>query len=366
MKWKTEQLVTFGEIMCRLCPPDFLRFEQQAPGRWDMSFGGAESNVAMSVVRLGLPATFVTVLPEHEIADACIRQLASYGVNTSKILRDPDGRMGTYFVERGANQRPSQVIYDRAWSAVSLADASAFDWSSVFQGGGWFHTTGITPALSKSAADAAVAAVQAADEAGWTVSVDLNFRKKLWTWETGTAADALAQKVMPKLLEHTHVVIGNEEDAEKTLGLTSGSSDADAGTLDLDGFYQMSDALLARFPKVEVVATTLRESISATHNNWGAVRVDRGEDPVLAPRSDGEYNPYEIRQIVDRVGGGDSFSAGLIYAMASGAYRDRQTELDFAVAASCLAHSITGDFNLTTRNEAEALMHGGGSGRVVR
>lgn len=359
-------VVTFGEIMGRFCPPEFLRFEQVAPGPWNLTFGGAESSVAAAVSRFGGIGRFVTALPEHVIADSCIRQLHSMGVDTQYIRREPGARMGLYFVERGANQRASQVIYDRAFSAIASVKADQFDWEAIFKDASWFHTTGITLSLSEGAARTACRAAEAARAAGATVSVDLNFRAKLWKWKSGYSAEQLAQEVMPELLQYVDVVIGNEEDAHKTLGIKAAGSEVDAGQLDISGFASVAEEIMSRFPNVQHVATTLRESISATHNNWGAILSSRGQKSVLAPLKDGEYKPYEIRAIVDRVGGGDAFAGALIYALNSGEYKTSQDALSFAAAASCLAHSITGDFNLITRAEAEALMKGSGSGRVVR
>ena len=365
-KQKSGKVVTFGEIMCRLCPPDHLRFEQVSPGPWQMTFGGAESSVAASVSLFGGEAEFVTALPDHPIAKACVRQLSSLGVRTENIRRSANGRMGIYFVENGANQRASQVIYDRAHSAFSAVSPEDFDWAEIFKGASWFHTTGITAALSEGAAKSACRAAQAARDAGVTVSVDLNFRAKLWKWKKGLSAEKLAQEVMPELVQYADVVIGNEEDAHKTLGIQAKDSDVESGKLDTSGFASVAQEIMRRFPNVGTVATTLRESLSATHNNWGAILSVRGETPVLAPLSGGEYKPYEIRAIVDRVGGGDAFAGALIFALNSGEFATGQAALDFAAAASCLAHSISGDFNFVTRAEVEGLVSGGGSGRVVR
>jgi len=352
--------------MCRFCPPEHLCFEQVAPGPWQMTFGGAESSVAASVARFGGGSEFVTALPDHPIASACIRQLKSFDVATDHILRSDSSRMGIYFVERGANQRASQVVYDRAPSAFSESSPEQFDWGEIFRGASWFHTTGITPSLSERAARSVIRAAKAAKEAGVTVSVDLNFRAKLWKWKPGCSAEELAQEIMPQLMEYTDVVIGNEEDAHKTLGIQAEGTDVESGALNLDGFVSVSETIMQRFPTIGKVATTLRESISASHNNWGAVLLERAGQPVLAPLKEGAYSPYEIRDIVDRVGGGDAFAGALIYALNSGRFSTPQDALDFAVAASCLAHSISGDFNLSTRADVEGLAAGNASGRVQR
>lgn len=360
------RVVTFGEVMCRFCPSDCLRFEQVAPGPWEMTFGGAESSVAASVARFGGRSEFVTALPTHAVAESCVRQLKSFEVQTGHIVRSESERMGVYFVERGANQRASQVIYDRLPSAFSEASYDDFDWDEIFDGASWFHTTGITAALSENSAATACRAVRAAKEAGLTVSVDLNFRAKLWKWRDGVSSEKLAQEIMPQLMEYTDVVIGNEEDAHKTLGIQSDQTDVEAGELDLTGFISVAETMMDRFPNIGKVATTLRESISATHNNWGAVLLERGSDPVSAPLKGDAYSPYEIRNIVDRVGGGDAFAGSLIFALNSGEFTEKQDALNFAVAASCLAHSISGDFNFSTREEVERLVAGNGSGRVCR
>ncbi len=363
---KSKKVVTFGEVMCRLCPPDCLRFEQVSPGPWQMTFGGAESNVAASVALFGGSSAFVSALPDHQIAESCIRQLRSMGVQTENILRTSNGRMGIYFVEKGANQRASQVLYDRTYSSFAEVSPEAFDWNEIFKEATWFHTTGITAALSKGAAEAACLAAKAAKEAGLTVSVDLNFRAKLWNWKKGYSAEKLAQEVMPQLVEYADVVIGNEEDAHKMLGVKAENTDVESGHLNTGGFVAAAQEIMCRFPKIGMVATTLRESISATHNNWGAILSVRGKQPVLAPLKQGEYTPYEIHAMVDRVGGGDAFSGALIFALNSGEFTDEQAALNFATAASCLAHSISGDYNFATREEVNRLVAGNGNGRVRR
>lgn len=363
---KNKRVITFGEVMCRFCPPEYLRFEQVSPGPWQMTFGGAESSVAASVALFGGSSEFVTALPAHQIAESCIRQLRSMGVQTGNVLRTSDSRMGIYFVERGANQRSSQVIYDRAFSAFSEVSPETFNWNEIFKDASWFHTTGITAALSESTAATACRAAQAAKEAGLTVSVDLNFRAKLWKWKKGCPAERLAQEVMPELLKHADIVIGNEEDAHKTLGIQAKDTDVESGKLDTSGFASVAQEMMQRFPNIGMVATTLRESISATHNNWGAILSVRGKQPMLAPLKNGEYKPCEIHVIIDRVGGGDAFAGALIFALNSGEFKNEQASLDFAAAASCLAHSISGDYNFVTRKEVEALVAGGGNGRVRR
>lgn len=286
---------------------------------------------------------------------------------TPHDIRTEHGRLGLYFLETGANQRPSRVLYDRDGSAISLASPSDYDWSAIFADAGWFHVTGITPAISAVAAEATIQAVKEAKESGLTVSCDLNFRGKLWRWDKAAEPRELANRVMSQVLESVDVLIANEEDCGDVLGITASDTDVETGQLDVRSYPQVARQVVERFPNLSYVATTLRESISATHNNWGAMLWQSDRDrAVFAPTSSGEYMPYEIRNIVDRVGGGDSFAAGLIFAMLCDDYETVEQQLEFAVAASCLAHSIKGDLNYTSRAEVDALVAGSRSGRVVR
>lgn len=360
-------IVTFGEVMGRLAPEGLLRLRQSLPGKLDLTFGGAESNVAASLALLGAPVRYVTALPCNPIADACVGWLSGLGVDTSQILRTKEGRIGLYFLETGANQRPSQVTYDRGNSAVSLASATDYDWNAIFDGASWLHTTGITPSLSKTAAEAVTVAVRTAKERGLSVSCDLNFRKKLWTWEPGTDSRTLAGKTMRQILPFVDTVIANEEDAADVLGIHAANTDVDSGKLQISAYPEVASQMASEFPNLKFVAITLRESVSASHNNWGAMLYDcTTARAFFAPERSGEYAPYEIRNIVDRVGGGDSFGAGLIYALLTPELAAPSSAIAFAVAASCLCHSIPGDVNFVTRAEVEALMKGSGSGRVVR
>jgi 2-dehydro-3-deoxygluconokinase len=362
-----KKVIGFGEIMGRLAPDQFYRFSQSCPGKLDLTFAGAEANVAASVAMLGGEAAFVSALPKHAVAEACIRTLKALDVDTQYILRTKEGRLGLYFVETGANQRPSNVIYDRDGSAVALTPPEAYPWEEIFADAGWLHISGITPALSRNAADAALTAVKKAKAAGLTVSCDLNFRKKLWQWDASCKPCELAEKTMRTILPYVDVIIGNEEDASDVLGIRAGDTDVEAGELSVDKYPEAARAVAAQFSNVRKVAITLRESISASHNNWGAMLYDvEADSAVFAPLKNGRYQPYEIRDIVDRVGGGDSFAAGLVFALNSGEFSEDQDVIAFAVAASCLAHSIKGDFNFSSRAEVEALMKGSGSGRVVR
>ncbi|MGB0597151.1 MAG: PfkB family carbohydrate kinase [Rubripirellula sp.] len=361
-----KSVVTFGEIMGRLTPPGCLRLRQSMPGNLEVTFAGAEANVAGSLAMLGMEATFVTALPKNELADACVASLAAAGVVT-EIARTGLGRLGLYFLETGANQRPSRVLYDRDHSAISLASPEVFHWPSLFSDADWFHVTGITPAISESAAQATIESVRAAKKAGLTVSCDLNFRAKLWKWEPATEPKQLARRVMSEVLPSVDVLIANEEDCGDVLGIRSPQTDVHSGTLDVQSYPQVAKEVVEQFPNLSIVATTLRQSLSASHNNWGAMLWDvREKRAVFAPTVDGEYSPYEIRNIVDRVGGGDSFAAGLIFAMLSDDYPSLEDALSFAVAASCLAHSIKGDLNYSSRAEVDALASGSGAGRVVR
>ncbi len=333
--------------MLRLAPPGFERFLQSP--QFVATWGGGEANVAVALAGFGVPSRFVTVLPPaNPIVDAFIGELRRFGVDPSAIVRQK-GRLGIYFVEPGANQRPSKVVYDRAHSAISLAKPGDIDWNNAFDGASWFHITGITPALSQNAADLALESVQQARANGVTVSCDLNYRKNLWKY--GKAP----KDVMGELFRHVDVGIANEEDCQMALGIHV-DVDVHSGSLDREQYRKLAEAVLERYPNLKAMAITLRESRSASHNGWSACLHNRTE--FLLSRH------YEITHIVDRVGGGDSFAAGLIYGLR--ALASHSDALEFAVAASCLKHSIPGDFNRFTVDEVNALVKGGGSGRVQR
>jgi 2-dehydro-3-deoxygluconokinase len=340
-------VVTFGEIMMRLAPPGFERFLQTP--QFVATFGGGEANVAVALSVFGWPAAYVTVLPpNHPIADAVIAELRRFGVDTSRIVR-AKGRMGVYYVETGANQRPSRVVYDREGSAIALAKPGDIDWTRAFEGAGWFHITGITPALSASAAELALESVRKARDAGLTVSCDLNYRKNLWKYGRAAA------EVMRELVKFVDIVIANEEDCQMALGVKV-DVDVHSGQLDREQYRRLAEKVLSEFSNLKMLAITLRESKSASHNGWSACLHDGKE--YLTSRH------YEITHIVDRVGGGDCFAGGLIYGLqALGGNREA---LEFAVAASCLKHSIPGDFNRFTVDEVKNLLKGDGSGRVQR
>ena len=362
-----KRIVTFGEIMGRLTPPGVLRLRQALPGSLDVTFAGAEANVAASLSLLGMQTSFVTALPSNVIADACVNSLNSLDIDTQHIVRSEQGRLGLYFLETGANQRASQVIYDRDVSSISLTSPEQYNWKQVFDGANWFHVTGITPAVSKLAAESTIVAVRAAKDSGVTVSCDLNFRKKLWRWSGDVDPRELAEKTMRELLPFVDIVIANEEDCGDVLNIRAGETDVHSGSLNIDRYPDVARQLANQFPDVSLVAITLRESISASHNNWGGMLYDRSNDVAhFAPMDSGHYQPYSITNIVDRVGAGDSFAAGLIFALNSDDYYASQDAIRFAVASSCLAHSIVGDCNFSTRSEVEALMQGAASGRVIR
>lgn len=362
------RIVTFGEVMLRLAPEDSLRLRQVIPGRLEATFGGGELNVAVSIAYQGGESAFLTATPDNPITDSLIQEMRKFGVDDSLVRRVNSGRFGIYFVETGANQRGGTVVYDRSDSAIALAAASEYDWDAAFAGAGWFHITGITPAISQSAAEAALASVKAAKSQGLTTSCDLNFRKKLWKWDPHRNAVELARETMAELVQHIDVVIANEEDADLCLGISDDASDVEAGQIDTAGYVRVARRIVEQFPNVSKVAITLRESISASHNNWGAMLFDATTDEShFAPLDgNGEYSPYEIRNIVDRVGAGDSFAGGLVFALTTSELGESATAIRYAVAASCLKHSIKGDFNYSTRSEIEALMRGSGSGRVQR
>ncbi len=339
--------VTFGEIMLRLKPPEFLRFVQT--NLLEATYGGGEANVAVSLANYGVEARFVTALPDNPIGDACRNSLRQFGVDTGHIVRQGE-RLGIYFLEAGAVQRPSQVIYDRANSAISQIKPGDIDWEAAFAGADWFHWTGITPAISEGAAAVVKEALEVAKAKGLTVSADLNYRKKLWNW--GKAAG----EVMPELVEYIDVAVGNEEDADKVFGIAAPGADVEGGKVEADAYRYVGEKLMERFPNLGTVCITLRGSLSASHNTWSGVLYD-GTEMYVGPE-------YDITHIVDRVGGGDSFAGGMIYAMLAG--KSPQEVVDFAVSASCLKHSICGDPNMVSVAEVEHLMKSGGSGRVQR
>lgn len=345
-----KKIITFGEIMLRLATPGYLRFAQA--NNLEATFGGGEANVAVSLANYGMDAQFVTRLPNNDIAKACVCDLHKHGVKTDHIIYGGE-RLGIYFLETGAVARASKVIYDRAHSAISEIEPGMIDWEKVFDGADWFHWTGITPAISQGAADVCREAIKAANRMGVVVSCDLNYRKNLWKY------GKTASEVMPELVEGCDIILGNEEDAEKVFGIKPENFDvtATAGEVNAAEFESVCSQLMQRFPRAKKVIVTLRGSINANHNTWGGVLYD-GSTLYQSPR-------YDITHIVDRVGGGDSFMGGLIYGLLTYTDNDQQA-LNFAVAASCLKHTIYGDYNMVTVAEVENLMKGDGSGRVSR
>jgi 2-dehydro-3-deoxygluconokinase len=362
------KIVCFGEVMLRMASHGFLRFTQALPGDLTATFGGAEANVASSLATLGEQSQFVSAVPDSAIGTACLAYLRGLNVDVGAVARKPDSRLGIYFLETGANQRASTVIYDRENTAFSRQKPESWDWSHILNEADWFHTTGITPAVSKEAAQSTVAAVREARARGITVSFDLNFRKKLWNWGDGPKGRELARATVAEILPYVDVLIGNESDAEDMLGIAAEGSDVEAGTLDVKRYETVASRIIATYPQLKYVAITLRESVSATHNRWGAMIYDaHAQQSYFAPTDNGEYVPYDITAIVDRVGAGDSFGAAVIAAFHDQTRAsDPQKIVDFAVAASALAHSIPGDVNYVSRSEVEALAAGAKSGRVQR
>ena len=341
-----KRVITFGEVMLRLKSPAHERFFQSPT--LEATFGGGEANVAVGLARLGLNAAFVSAIPVNPIGDACIAELHKHGVDTSLIVRQGD-RLGIYFLEAGANQRPSVVVYDRAHSAISEAKVGDIDWNTVFDGAAWFHVTGITPAISLSTSELVLEAVKSARDKGVTISCDLNFRKKLWKYGKS------APEVMGELVKYVDIAVGNEEDCQKSLGINV-DVDVESGTLQTEKYRELTNKVLATYPNLKKIAITMRESHSADYNGWSATLNNRGEFLVS--------QKYEIHDIVDRVGGGDSFAVGLIYGL--NMLETDQEALNFAVATSCLKHSIPGDLPLLTLKDVQSLLTSGGSGRVQR
>jgi 2-dehydro-3-deoxygluconokinase len=343
-----KKIVCFGEIMMRLSPPGYLRLSQARS--FDVIFGGGEANVAVCLAHFNHPVRYVTRLPDNDLGRACLGFLAQYGVDTSYIVWGGE-RLGIYFMEFGAMQRGSKVVYDRSNSSLATIEPGEIDWTRVFEGAGWFHWTGITPAISAGAAESCLQAVRKAREMGLVVSCDLNYRAKLWKWGRN------AREVMPELVALSDLAVGNEEDADKVFGIKAPDVDVVAGKIDGEKYKPVAEELMAKFPNLKYVSITLRGSMSASHNTWSGLLYD-GNTHYLSP-------VYQLTHIVDRVGGGDSHAAGLIHGLIN--YPDEpQRVIDFAAACSCLKHSIVGDFNLVTLAEVEKLMTGDASGRVAR
>lgn len=342
------KVITFGEIMLRLATPGYLRFAQAT--EFEVTFGGGEANVAVSLANYGIPASFVSSLPKNDLGDFAIATLRTHEVDTSHVVRSGD-RIGIYYLEAGAVSRGSKVIYDRSGSSFAKLKKGSIDWNKVLDGVTWFHWTGITPAVSEGAAEVCLEACEVASKKGITISTDLNYRNKLWKWGKP------AGEVMEKLVSHCDIILGNEEDAEMVFGIKPEGVDVKSGHVEAAAYESVGKQLMAKFPKANKVIITLRGSISASHNSWSGVLWD-GKKLV-------EGSTYQITHIVDRVGGGDSFMGGLIYGLITYP-TDNQKALNFAIAASCLKHTIKGDFNRVTVEEVEKLMAGDASGRVSR
>ena len=345
-----KNIVTFGEIMMRLATKGHLRFSQA--NSFDIIYGGGEANVAISLANFGIPVEFVTRLPNNDIGQSALMELRKHNVGTKYIIEGGE-RLGLYFLETGAVNRASKVIYDRSNSAMSQIEPGMVDWKNIFKNAQWFHWTGITPAISKSAADSCLEAIKIASEMGITISTDLNYREKLWKY------DGDREKIMTELTSYCDIILGNEEDAEKHFGIKPEAIDVNKNgeNVKAESFLSVCEQMLNKFPRAKKVITTLRGSISASHNVWSGILFD-GKNMFKSKE-------YQITHIVDRVGGGDSFMAGLIYGLIHFP-EDNQMALDYAVAASCLKHTIKGDANLVSIAEVKKLMSGDASGRVVR
>lgn len=347
------RIIAFGEIMARFTTPGFQRYQQSIPGAMRVNFAGAEANVAVSIAQLGGEAAFVTSLPKHPIADACVADLRSCGVDIDQVVRTSEGRLGLFFCETGINQRAGQVIYDRDGSAAAITPASAYDWDRVFRNAEWFVISGITPALSRNAAEVTRVAIDEARKRNVTVVCDLNFRSKLWRWDPSSSPHELAARTMASLATKIDLLVCGRNDAERTLGLKGG--------LPLE---EIPAGLVERFPNLRLVAMTRRSAAPAIEHRFGGLLYDAAAGDLF--HAPGQNQWHEIRHAVDRIGGGDAFTAGLVFALATPELSDRDCAIRFAVAAGCLAHSIEGDFNFSTRDEVEELANGEASGRIRR
>ncbi len=359
----------FGEVMLRLCPAGKIRFQQALPGTLEATYGGGEANVCASISMMGGKSRYLTALPKNPVAAAFAAQQRGFGTDVDHIRYTASGRMGIYFAEHGSGARGSNVVYDRENSVISLLAPEDYDFESMLAGCAHLHISGITPALSKNAYLSTLALVKKASEMGIVISCDLNFRKKLWKWgENGETPRELAGKCMKEIVAYADILIGNEEDAQDVFGIKSEGSSVESGKINIAGYGEVARKLCAAFPKARKVAITLRESISADHNNWGGMLYDKAADKeFFAPLDEnGNYAPYEIRDIVDRFGGGDSFCAGLIFALYSDELNAPADAIRYAAAASCLKHTVSGDYNFTSKEEVLALMKGNASGRVMR
>ena len=358
-------VVSFGEIMGRISSEGYFTLRQSLPGTVNFCFAGAEANVAASIALLGGNSRFVTAIPENDISEACLGSLGTAGVDTSFILKKKSGRLGLYFVQNGADQRPSKVIYDREGSTLSSTDGSEYDWDRIFEGASTLHVSGITPAVSEKAAKAQLECMKKAKEHGLRISFDCNFRSKLWNWEPGTAKEELAGRVIREMMPYVDILFAARIDAETLLGV---HPDCPETYSRIDEQPYVAEAIKRRYPDVKMLLTTMRQSISATYNKWGAALYDLSDGlQYVSPCVNGEYMPYDITAIVDRIGAGDSFAAGILYALDDEELgKDLQLVVDFATAASCLCHTIVQDINYVTREDVISLMKSGGHGIVSR
>lgn len=361
------RVVAFGEIMARFSSPGFRRLSQCMPGKLDVIFAGAEASVAMSLANLGGRAAFVTALPDHAIADACLATLRGAGVDTRHIIRTASGRLGLYFLEAGVNQRPSQVIYDREGSAIAITPAHAYDWDAVFADTDWLVVSGITPALSRCAAEVTQTALAEAASRGVRVLCDLNYRGKLWRWDPRHAPRQLAIMTIREMLPAVDLFIAGADEIGELLGDPEAHNLEDGSGGPRAGFAELARRLAERYPRLERVASTVRQSSSASVHDVGGMLFDVPTGELhTAPLADGNFSPYRIGQMVDRIGTGDAFTAALLFALTTPDLSHPRCAIEFATAAFCLAHSIDGDFNCSSRGEIAALMAGDASGRVQR
>jgi len=354
------RIVTFGEIMVRVATPGFLRVQQAMPGKVDITFAGAEASIAAAISYLGGESAFVTALPNHAVADACIANLRSLGVDTSQIVRTSQGRLGIYYYERGVNQRAAQVIYDRDGSSIAIVPTSEYDWGKILSGAEWLVISGITPAISRNAATVTKDAMHAANDLGVKVACDMNYRSKLWQWAAPRSARELATSTMRELLPMVDLFIGGREDAAEVLGIASSSSDPQE-------LVRIGREISNAFRRLRYVAMTRRIGSSANVNSFGGMLYDsQSEQAFFAPRQNHEPALYQIGDIVDRLGAGDAFTAGMLFSLTQTERIDLQQVIDFATAAGCLAHSIEGDYNYISRSEIQAIVAGDQGGRVSR
>ncbi len=358
-------IVSFGEVLARISTEGFYTMRQALPGRVTLSFAGAEANVAASISLLGGEARYITAMPDNDISEACLGNLRNLGVDESYILKKSNGRLGIYFAETGADQRPGKVIYDREGSVFSQTEGCEYDWDSIFQGASLLHVSGITPAVSKTAAQAQLMCMKKAKEHGVKVSFDCNFRSKLWSWEPGTPKEKLASRVISEMMPYVDILFAAKIDAETLFGCQLCCPD---GSTKIDEQPYVAEEIHRIYPNVSMLLTTMRQSISATYNKWGAALYDITNGmQYVSPCVDGKYVPYDITSIVDRIGAGDSFAAAVLFALEDEELgKDMQTVIDFATASSCLCHSIMQDVNFVKRSDVIALMKSGGHGTVQR